>query len=218
MPAIALSYEDRRDAHRRGALRPLGTWTRLENEFDALSKSVAHRRNQCPLHLVRLAQHGDRRAFEALWERYSPTVKRILLTMVTHEEAEDLYQEVAVTAFRSMASLQQRKSFPSWLFTIARNVGRDALAARRHCTEVPLEEATAANLEATDSGDPIAAGEILAEIQSLPDCYRAPLTLRLLLELSGPEIALKTGMTEGSVRVNLCRGMKLLRQRLSRLD
>jgi RNA polymerase sigma-70 factor (ECF subfamily) len=48
----------------------------------------------------------------------------------------------------------------------------------------------------------------------LPECYREPLMLRLLLEMSGPEIAEQTGMTEGSVRVNLCRGLKLLRQRL----
>ena len=42
--------------------------------------------------------------------------------------------------------------------------------------------------------------------------------LRLLLEMTGPEIARHTGMTEGSVRVNLCKGMKLLRRRLQRWE
>jgi RNA polymerase sigma-70 factor (ECF subfamily) len=38
--------------------------------------------------------------------------------------------------------------------------------------------------------------------------------LRLVEGMTGPEIALRTGLTEGSVRVNLHRGMKLLRERL----
>jgi predicted phosphodiesterase len=59
-------------------------------------------------------------------------------------------------------------------------------------------------------------GLTLAEIRNLPECHREPLMLRLMLEMSGPEIAEQTGMTEGSVRVNLCRGMKLLRAHLER--
>ena len=48
-------------------------------------------------------------------------------------------------------------------------------------------------------------------IRSLPDAYRETLTLRLVEGMTGPEIAACTGLTEGSVRVNLHRGMKQLR-------
>lgn len=174
----------------------------------------ADRHNRCPQPLVLRAQRGDRKAFSTLWELYAPTVQGILLAMVPDAEADDLTQEVAVAAFKALPSLRKQSSFPAWLCTIARNMGRDALAIRRRSPERSLEEACAEDIEAPSQGDQTVADEILAQIRSLPECHREPLMLRLLLELTGPEIAEQTGMTEGSVRVNLCRGMKLLRARL----
>ena len=55
---------------------------------------------------------------------------------------------------------------------------------------------------------------MLDTIQRLPECYRETLILRLVEGMTGPEIAERTGLTADSVRVNLCRGMKLLRARL----
>ena len=57
---------------------------------------------------------------------------------------------------------------------------------------------------------------VLAAIQSLPEAYSETLTLRLVEGMTGPEIAARTGLTEGSVRVNLHRGMKQLREKLER--
>jgi RNA polymerase sigma-70 factor (ECF subfamily) len=57
---------------------------------------------------------------------------------------------------------------------------------------------------------------VLSAIRTLPIAYRETLTLRLVEGMTGPEIAARTGLTEGSVRVNLCRGMSLLRARLDR--
>ena len=53
----------------------------------------------------------------------------------------------------------------------------------------------------------------LAAIRSLPPTYSETLTLRFVEGMTGPEIAACTGLTEGSVRVNLHRGMKQLRER-----
>ncbi len=58
------------------------------------------------------------------------------------------------------------------------------------------------------------AAVILAVVRTLPDAYREPLILRLVEGLTGPEIAARTGLTHGSVRVNLCRGMQMLREKL----
>jgi RNA polymerase sigma-70 factor (ECF subfamily) len=55
---------------------------------------------------------------------------------------------------------------------------------------------------------------VLDVIRTLSDSYRETLVLRLVEGLSGPEIARRTGLTEGSVRVNLHRGMRLLREKL----
>ena len=57
-------------------------------------------------------------------------------------------------------------------------------------------------------------GGYLALIRTLPEAYRETLVLRLSEGLTGPEIAQRTGLTPASVRVNLHRGMKLLREKL----
>jgi RNA polymerase sigma-70 factor (ECF subfamily) len=59
------------------------------------------------------------------------------------------------------------------------------------------------------------ADAVLAAIRSLPGAYREPLVLRLVAGLTGPQIACCLGMTHGSVRVNLHRGMAMLREKLS---
>jgi len=68
-------------------------------------------------------------------------------------------------------------------------------------------------------GVPPADGEaiaVLAAIRRLPEAYREPLILRLVEGMTGPEIAARTGLTPGSVRVNLHRGMQMLRAQLGR--
>ena len=60
-----------------------------------------------------------------------------------------------------------------------------------------------------------ASSVLSGRIRQLPEAYRETLIMRLVLELTGPEIAEHTGMTHGSVRINLHRGMKLLREALS---
>ena len=65
-------------------------------------------------------------------------------------------------------------------------------------------------------GDAIASESlaVLDAIRKLPEAYRDTLVLRLVEGMSGNEIAERTGLTPASVRVNLHRGMKLLREKL----
>ena len=59
------------------------------------------------------------------------------------------------------------------------------------------------------------ATEVLNLIRQLPEAYREPLILRFVEGMTGPEIAGRTGLAPASVRVNIHRGMKLLRERLN---
>jgi hypothetical protein len=58
-------------------------------------------------------------------------------------------------------------------------------------------------------GDALA---VLSLIQRLPEAYRETLVLRLVEGMTGPEIAERTGLKPGSVRVNLHRGLQFLRE------
>ncbi|MEM7309400.1 MAG: sigma-70 family RNA polymerase sigma factor [Planctomycetota bacterium] len=164
------------------------------------------------------ARQGDRAAFGALYERYAGLVHGVLLSLVSVAEAQDLVQEVFLAALRRQGHLEDPGRFGAWIATIARNRGRDALRARREVE--PLDagagsEPAAPAGHAAEADDAEEAARALEAVRSLPEAYREPLLLRLVEGLSGPEIANRTGMTHGSVRVNLCRGMKLLRERLA---
>lgn len=152
---------------------------------------------------------GDRPAFASLWERFASVAHAVLLGMVPWDEAPDLLQDVSLSALRAIGTLKDPAAFAPWLCRIARNRARDAWRHRRRVDE--LHDNLPA--PAPEPGDE-RADAVLEEIRALPDAYRLPLILRLVEGMTGPEIAVRTGMTPGSVRVNLCRGMKLLRTAL----
>jgi RNA polymerase sigma-70 factor (ECF subfamily) len=67
---------------------------------------------------------------------------------------------------------------------------------------------------ASDPPESARAFGLLARLKELPETYRETLTLRFVEGMTGPEIAERTGLTHASVRVNLGRGVQLLREKL----
>jgi RNA polymerase sigma-70 factor (ECF subfamily) len=165
--------------------------------------------------LVNAARGGDRAAFGRLYDRYARMVHGILLARVPPGEVDDLVQEVFLLALRQLHSLRDISRFGAWLGTITRNRANDYFRKSipdKQVTE-PVSEDEADSRPTNDASDQQAA-VILAVVRGLPEPYREPLILRLVEGLTGPEIAARTGLTHGSVRVNLCRGMQLLREKL----
>ena len=161
---------------------------------------------------MRAAQAGDRAAFGALYERFSGYVYAILLAQLPRQDAADLVQDVFITALERLSALREPAAFPGWIGAIARRRAVDAFRAR------PADQQAH---EGRDYVSPTAsphrqaeAAQALRAIQQLPEAYRETLVLRLVQGLTGPEIAELTGLTADSVRVNLHRGFKLLREAL----
>ena len=144
---------------------------------------------------VEAARAGDRPAFDLLYRRYASMVHGILLSRVSHRDVEDLAQDVFLIVFRRLPELRDPAAFPGWLARIARNRATDHLRRTPRTEDLP---------EDLPSEDP----------RKLPEAYRETLILRFIEGMTGPEIAARTGLTPGSVRVNLHRGMALLRERL----
>jgi len=155
--------------------------------------------------LVTKACQGDRRAFALLHERYAPVVHAVLLARVPSQEAEDLLQEVFAKALVRLPDVRDPGAIGGWFCALARNLATDFHRARKTASLPP---------EIVGPGDGAAAADALAAIRELPATYSETLLMRLVEGMTGPEIAEATGMTPGSVRVNLHRGMKLLRRRL----
>jgi RNA polymerase sigma-70 factor, ECF subfamily len=157
--------------------------------------------------LVGAAKGGDRAAFAALYRRFARMVHGVLLSRVPYADVDDLVQDVFMAALERLASLRDHAAFGGWLAAIARNRAVDHLRHTPHHDELPDSLASPAR-------DHTSAMAVLEIIRSLSDAYRETLTLRLVEGMTGPEIAARTGLTPASVRVNLHRGMKQLRERL----
>jgi RNA polymerase sigma-70 factor (ECF subfamily) len=136
-------------------------------------------------------------------------VYAILLARVSHDTAADLAQDVFLHAWEVIATLREPAAFGGWIGAIARRRAIDHL--RRSPFEVELEDRHASR----DAPEvTFEARRAIAAIRALPEAYRETLSLRLVEGCSGAEIAALTGLTPDSVRVNLHRGFKLLRERL----
>jgi RNA polymerase sigma-70 factor, ECF subfamily len=165
-------------------------------------------------HLIRLAVSGDQRAFAELHARYAGMVHAILLARLPPSDAEDQVQEVFLIAWRKLAQLEDARGFGAWLGAIARHRAADSYRRSRHQYRAePLGESLADSRHLSSS-DVAEAHNVLAAIRALPEAYRETLLMRLCEGMSGPEIADVTGLEPGSVRINLHRGMKLLREKL----
>jgi RNA polymerase sigma-70 factor, ECF subfamily len=166
--------------------------------------------------LVRQARDGNRSAFGLLYELHARMVHGILLARVPRLEVDDLVQEVFLQAMKRLAELREPAAFGAWLAQIAHNRANDFHRTSRPSEELSDESRAAHSALQSSASSPLQAEALaaLAAVRQLPEAYRETLILRLVEGMTGPEIAARTGLTPASVRVNLHRGMKLLREAL----
>jgi len=164
--------------------------------------------------LVGRAQGGDAAAFGALHARFAPSVHAVLLARLRAADADDVLQETFVLAWKRLPALRDADAIGPWLHAIARHAASDRRRELAGAGEAPLEPA--ARVERPSSERDELRGRVMEHLRSLPDAYKETLAMRLVEGLTGPEIAAATGLSAGSVRVNLCRGMALLRELLEK--
>lgn len=170
------------------------------SDVDQLAEDIAAARD---------AAAGHRASFARLYDSYAPMVHAIVLARAPAGETDDLVQEVFAVAWQRISSLRDAGAFGPWVAAIARRRAVDAHRRRRQTEPLGEPAARTTTLAIAE------ARGILAIIRTLPEAYREPLVMRFVEGMTGPEIAMRTGLTAGSVRVNLHRGVKLLRAKLS---
>jgi RNA polymerase sigma-70 factor (ECF subfamily) len=174
--------------------------------------------------LVRSAQRGDRAAFEELVRRTSRLVwARLYLETGDVHHAEDLLQETLLTAFRSLEQLEEPDKFRPWLLRISQNAAIDASRRKSRLKRGPEPKEGTERLRLVPGPTPGPDEEaerqemrqkVLEVLRSLPEEYRLPLTLRFIAGADYETIQLQMGLTNGSLRGLLHRGMKLMRAEL----
>jgi RNA polymerase sigma-70 factor, ECF subfamily len=172
--------------------------------------------------LVVRARGGDRAAFEELVRRTSRLVyARLYLDTGRADRVEDLLQETFLLAFRSLPKLVDAAGFRPWLLTIAHNVLiDDARHSSRQKRAAPTTELRLALVPSPEPSPDEAAERaelrqrVLSVLRSLPAEYQLPLTLRYIVGADYDSIGEQLGLTNGSLRGLLHRGLKLFRDRL----
>ncbi len=171
--------------------------------------------------LVRQARAGDDDAFRRLLGSHQKAVSSTLVACGVRcpETARDLAQEVAMRAWTRLGSLSEPRTFPAWIRRIAANAARDHL--RRQA--VRREEAIEAAVELQNDDDPLRLVERVAEVRfmlaALQDEDDEVLEL-LLARAEGvgvEELAQRSGLSVGALKMRLMRARKRLRQRLEKL-
>jgi RNA polymerase sigma factor (sigma-70 family) len=173
--------------------------------------------------LVARVRRGDDRAFELLYQRYHRRIHAYVLGMVKdHGRAEDVTQEVFVSALRRMRETEQPLAFKPWLYQIAKNSCIDAFRRSKRAEEVSydadegLGPADHSRL-VSSSLSPDAAVAAKQDLDSLcgafgglSETHHEILVLRELEGLSYAEIGRRMGMSRPAVESTLFRARRRL--------
>ncbi|MBK7642077.1 MAG: sigma-70 family RNA polymerase sigma factor [Planctomycetes bacterium] len=176
--------------------------------------------------LVRGAQQGDERCFEALVRKHQSRAWRVARNLVGNDEdASDLAQEAFVRVFRNLSGFDFQHGFTTWLYRIVTNLAIDHLRRRRpawstaasgeedgeHELVDPRASSPAEGLERAEL-----AAEVKACMEALAPHFQSVLMLREIEGLPCNEIAEIVGATHVTVRWRLHRGRKLFQEEWER--
>jgi RNA polymerase sigma factor (sigma-70 family) len=168
--------------------------------------------------LERFIVDRDEGAFEGLVRRHGPMVLGVCRRILRHtQDAEDAFQATFLVLVRKASSIAPRELVGNWLYGVAHQTARKALATglRRSNREQGVETLPErAVLPAEPMGDVMAMLD--RELAGLPATYRAAIVLCDLEGHSGREAARLLGWPEGTLFTRLTRGRKLLADRLGR--
>ncbi len=174
--------------------------------------------------LVAAVRSGDDRAFEELYARYGRRIVSYVFGMVgDHGRAEDIAQEVFISALRRMRATERPIAFKPWIYEIAKNACIDEFRRTRRAQEVPLEADDDTEIPARQ---PVASGQtphasyerrqqlndLTGAFRGLSDNHHKVLVLRELEGLSYSEIGRRMGMTRPVVESTLFRARRRLGQ------
>jgi RNA polymerase sigma-70 factor (ECF subfamily) len=155
--------------------------------------------------------------FEDLVRRHQDRLYGFALALTrAPQDAEDVVQEAFLRAQRALAGWEPSRraslSEAAWLHRIALNVFRNRLRAERRRPTVPLE---AVAEPAADGLDPSRTRELRDALARLPRRYREAVVMRHVQGLDYAEMAAVAGTPEGTLKSDVHRGLKLLKEELS---
>jgi RNA polymerase sigma factor (sigma-70 family) len=180
--------------------------------------------------LVASVRAGDDRAFERLYERYHRRIAAYIYGMVNdYARAEDIAQDVFMSALRRMRETDRPIAFKPWIYEIAKNACIDQFRRARRAEEVSYDADE--GLAASDYGRLVTTGptpdvavdqkmsldHLCGAFGGLSETHHEILVMRELEGLSYREIGERLGMSRPSVESTLFRARRRLTEEYSEL-
>jgi RNA polymerase sigma-70 factor (ECF subfamily) len=189
----------------------------VETAYAALSIAVAAPGGVDDAWLVRLAQHGDLDAFEALVRRHRLRVYRVALRMLGDPvDAEDAAQDAFVQAWQALPRFRGDAAFGTWVYRVVTNRCLTRIRDRRLSDPLPGPEALQA--PGTDTADSAVARmqieAVKRAVAGLTPEQRAPWVLRELEGLTYEQIADTLALSLPAVKARIHRARQEILHKL----
>ena len=173
--------------------------------------------------LILCSSKGDRAAFERLVRAHQAYAYALAVRLLANEdEAREAVQESFVRVWTNLSRFDLRATFTTWLYTIVTNHCTDRLRHRnRHRQRfVPGEQEELDRAAGdTDPESELTTQDLCRVIRllagDLPRAQRLVFTLRDIQDMTMGEVETVTGMSQGSIRVNLHYARRRIRELLS---
>ena len=158
------------------------------------------------------------RGFGMFMQRYrEPVYWHVRRLVVSHDDAEDVTQEVLVRVMRSVEKLRAECSLTSWVYRIATNEALRLIGRRQTQPTLPADDSAVADRLAADRYVDYADAEAVAmqrAIPSLPPKQQVVFNLRFYDEMNYTDIAQVTGSNVAAVKVNYHLAKEKVKRRL----
>src|SRR5689334_4975113 len=180
--------------------------------------------------LVAAVRAGDERAFECLYERYHRRIAAYIYGMVNdYARAEDIAQDVFMSALRRMRETDRSIAFKPWIYEIAKNACIDAFRRSRRAEEISYDAEE--GLGGADHGRLVSRSptpddavdtrlsldHLRGAFGGLSETHHDILVMRELEGLSYREIGRRLGMSRPSVESTLFRARRRLSEEYEEL-
>ncbi len=163
--------------------------------------------------MARFQRHDDAEAFDALAEEFiSPALGVAMQMLKDRAAAEDAVQDAFLRVIRKRDQYDPARPFAPWFYSLLRNICRDKL--RRRSREQTALEAEAAERDLVvvpdaDAPEPDFPG--LRLLDQLGEKERAVLRLRIVHDMSFPDIAAALDISHAAAKKRGQRGLRRLR-------
>ena len=164
-------------------------------------------------HLVNLAQAGDERSFEMLFDRYFPMIHAFAYrSCLAEADADDIAQETFIRAARSLHAFRAEASFKNWLFRIAHHVtiDRGRRMSRREQREAEWMDQSKLKGRTADFT------AVHLAVNQLPIKWRETLALVFFEEMTHAEAAKALDCAETTISWRIFRAKRVLGEILRR--